>query len=251
MKAETKIYSGREMKHLKIILMTIIVIAICPLMFKIQQMAPSLFDAFGRTENGSRISYQIVMLTVSFLVITIVSVMTKGKGLSFLSLKKRDGEVIPAKWAGIVAKEGETWRNIGLSMTITISIITAVVIYFQVFKGSSITPQMVSMIPIVLLLSLLNSFNEEIIFRFSFVAVADSLKLPAAVAQLLSAVTFGAVHYWGTPSGIGGVIMAAFIGWFLVKSMQETRGFFWAWLIHFIQDVIIVFALLAGTSNTI
>lgn len=250
MKTETKILSWSEMKHLKIILITAVVIAICPLIFKIQQVAPSLFGAFGNTENGSRISYQIVMLTVSLIVIGIVATMTRGKGLAFLSLKKRDGEVIPAKWAGIVAKEGETWRHIGLSMTITISIITAVVIYFQVFKGSSITPQMVSLIPIVLLLSLLNSFNEEIIFRFSFVAVADYLKLPAVVAQLLSAVTFGAVHYWGTPSGIGGVIMAAFIGWFLAKSMQETRGFFWAWLIHFIQDVIIVFALLAGKSAT-
>jgi len=238
------------LKHLKIILITAVVIAICPLFFKIRELAPSLFGEFGQSVNGAHISYQLVMLIVSLVVIAIVSMMTKGRGLSFLSLKKRDGDVIPAKWAGIVAKEGESWRHIGLSMTVTISIITTVVIYFQVFKGNSITAEVFSIIPLVLLLSLLNSFNEEIIFRFSFVAVADSLKLPAVVAQLLSAVTFGAVHYWGTPSGIGGVIMAAFIGWFLAKSMQETRGFFWAWLIHFIQDVIIIFALLAGTGTT-
>jgi hypothetical protein len=38
--------------------------------------------------------------------------------------------------------------------------------------------------------------------------------------------------------------MAGFLGWFLGKSMLETRGLFWAWFIHFWQDVLI-FAFLA------
>jgi hypothetical protein len=41
-----------------------------------------------------------------------------------------------------------------------------------------------------------------------------------------------------------GVLLAAFIGWFLSKSMIETQGFFWAWFIHFLQDVVIYFALI-------
>jgi len=39
------------------------------------------------------------------------------------------------------------------------------------------------------------------------------------------------------------------LGWFLGKSMLETRGLFWAWLIHLVQDVLI-FAFLAIGSVT-
>jgi len=46
-----------------------------------------------------------------------------------------------------------------------------------------------------------------------------------------------------------GVILAAFLGWILGKSMLETRGLFWAWFIHFLQDVLI-FAFLAIGSIT-
>ncbi|MFH0850449.1 MAG: hypothetical protein V1924_05870 [Candidatus Bathyarchaeota archaeon] len=42
--------------------------------------------------------------------------------------------------------------------------------------------------------------------------------------------TFAAIFCAGT---------LGFLGWFLGKSMQETGGFAWAWLIHFLQDVII------------
>jgi hypothetical protein len=42
------------------------------------------------------------------------------------------------------------------------------------------------------------------------------------------------------PSGVIGVIMAGILGYVLAKSMYETNGFFWAWLIHFIQDILII-----------
>jgi hypothetical protein len=37
--------------------------------------------------------------------------------------------------------------------------------------------------------------------------------------------------------------LAGFLGWFLAKSIGETHGFFWAWLIHFLQDVVIITGL--------
>ncbi len=62
-----------------------------------------------------------------------------------------------------------------------------------------------------------------------------------------SAAIFGGVHFFGTPGGVLGVFMAGFMGWLLAKSVLETRGFGWAWFIHFLQDVVIMFALL-GTK---
>lgn len=50
---------------------------------------------------------------------------------------------------------------------------------------------------------------------------------------------FGLGHYYGYPSGVLGVLLSSFLGWFLGKSLLETKGFFWAWLIHFVPDVFI------------
>jgi hypothetical protein len=51
---------------------------------------------------------------------------------------------------------------------------------------------------------------------------------------------FGIPHFFGMPSGIIGVLMAGLLGFVLAKSMYETNGIFWAWLIHFVQDILII-----------
>ncbi|NUQ25067.1 MAG: hypothetical protein HUU34_14055 [Saprospiraceae bacterium] len=61
---------------------------------------------------------------------------------------------------------------------------------------------------------------------------------------LWSAAIFGGIYYFGTPGGPLGLLMAGFLGWLLAKSLVETRGFGWAWSIHFLQDVVILFAFL-------
>jgi hypothetical protein len=66
-------------------------------------------------------------------------------------------------------------------------------------------------------------------------------------ALLLSAALFGIQHYYGVPYGIAGILMAGILGWLLGKSMLETKGFAWAWLIHFAQDVLI-FTFMAVSS---
>lgn len=96
----------------------------------------------------------------------------------------------------------------------------------------------------ILLMALMNSFTEEVIFRLSYTTAAASENLSPYVSEALAALVFGGVHYFGiAPSGIPGALMAGFIGWFLAKSINETKGFFWAWAIHFAQDVVIMFFL--------
>jgi hypothetical protein len=41
----------------------------------------------------------------------------------------------------------------------------------------------------------------------------------------------------GVPYGLVGVGLAWFLGWILARSMLETRGLWWARLIHFLLDV--------------
>ena len=52
------------------------------------------------------------------------------------------------------------------------------------------------------------------------------------------------------PNGIIGVTMAGILGFVLAKSMYETHGFFWAWTIHFLQDILIIGTLYLMNENT-
>ena len=61
------------------------------------------------------------------------------------------------------------------------------------------------------------------------------------------AVFFGIWHFYGVPYGVIGVVLATFLGWLLARSMQETRGLFWAWFVHFWQDVWIFMFLAIGS----
>jgi hypothetical protein len=58
-------------------------------------------------------------------------------------------------------------------------------------------------------------------------------------ALWMAAYFFGGAHYFGTPGGIIGGLLSIFMGWILGKGMVETRGFFWAWWIHWLSDIAI------------
>ena len=88
-----------------------------------------------------------------------------------------------------------------------------------------------------------NAFNEEMTYKASFLSVLENV-VGKNHALWLMAAYFGIGHFYGVPYGVIGVVMAGFLGWFLGKSMLETRGLWWAWFIHFWQDVLI-FAFLA------
>ncbi|MEJ2186731.1 MAG: CPBP family intramembrane metalloprotease, partial [Gemmatimonadota bacterium] len=78
----------------------------------------------------------------------------------------------------------------------------------------------------------MNAFNEELTYRSTLLAGLKSVVGPQQ-ALWNAALFFGLAHYFGVPYGILGVVMSTFLGWMLGKSMLETRGFVWAWFIHF------------------
>ena len=187
--------------------------------------------------------YEFSTILVSAAFLLMVSVFANKLRLSYLNLKNMDALVLQAPWVGIKPKEGEGWRTVGLNIGVIITVVTAVVVYFQTVP-SRLTLRFFPEIPLVLLFALMNSFTEEVIFRLSYTTIVANENLSPKISEFLSAVIFGGIHYFGiAPSGIAGALMAAFIGWFLAKSINETKGFFWAWLIHFAQDVVILFFL--------
>ncbi|NLK46720.1 MAG: CPBP family intramembrane metalloprotease [Treponema sp.] len=187
--------------------------------------------------------YQVTTLLLSFVIILITAVQTKFQSLSLLSITKIDGNINPEPWIGITKNNKDTWKKLGINLAVVISIVTAITVYFQVFRAEKVQSLTVPSFLLVVVFALINSFVEEVTFRHTFVSIVEYHKLNRYISQGLSAIIFGFVHYFGVPAKIPGVLLAGFLGWLLSKTIHETKGFFWAWLIHFLQDIIIMTAL--------
>ncbi|MGF7056908.1 CPBP family intramembrane glutamic endopeptidase [Brassicibacter mesophilus] len=138
------------------------------------------------------------------------------------------------------------WKKVGIQMSFWICGITLV---FLLIAGVPSYKQLLNTIPLVpyvVILALMNSFSENIIYRISFLTLLKDI-VSEKQALYLTTFVFAMGHYYGAPYGITGVLMAAFLGWFLGKSIIETKGIFWAWTIHFLQDLLIMLFLASGT----
>jgi hypothetical protein len=93
-------------------------------------------------------------------------------------------------------------------------------------------------LPFIFILAAMNAFAGEAITRLSVVTALDGT-ISRRNIYVISVVLFGFPHFFGVPGGMLGSLMAGFLGWLLAKSIAETEGMFWAWFIHFLQDVII------------
>ncbi|GAK11078.1 protease [Geomicrobium sp. JCM 19039] len=93
----------------------------------------------------------------------------------------------------------------------------------------------------VIPLAATNAFIEEVIFRLPYVTMGDNETNSSVYGLIMGSAIFGIIHYWGVaPNGIFGVLISAYLGYFLAKSIQETKGFYWAFMIHFMLDVVIL-----------
>ena len=223
---------------------TIVVVALM-IASIIYLMSNSLFSVtrFGTNYLNRVFSYQVTTLALSLVIILVIALLTHFQSLRLLSVTRIDGEVLPEPWIGISNKNKDTWKTLGRNMAIVISVVTAIAIYFQVYRNGVIQTLTLGSFLLILVYALTNSFVEEVTFRHTFASIVEYHNLNPYLSKALSALIFGGVHYLGTPGKIPGVLLAGFLGWFLSKSIHETKGFFWAWLIHFLQDVIIMTAL--------
>lgn len=190
----------------------------------------------------AELKYQIITLALSGVLVLLCFLLARLQFHTYFAWGKSWGrnaakvEAVPL--LGIKAEDNETWQQVGRNFAIIISSVTAIIIYFQVLKGAELSEKIVTLLPLSVLFAASNAFVEETITRFGVVCALEQL-VPKQAILLTSAFIFGTVHYLGVPGGWAGVVAAGFLGWLLAKSILETQGLFWAWFIHFLQDVII------------
>lgn len=208
-------------------------------------VARALVDSSGISlhENSAinaNILYQSLTFVLALGVLGILYALYPQKFRHFARFGDQSTHPEPVSFLGINAKD--TWRSVGTSFAVIVTIATSAFLFFNVFGGELPGLAALVVLPWALLFAVVNSFVEEALTRFT-VVVGLHGTLDNRYIYILSALVFGIPHYFGTPGGVLGSIMAGFLGWLLAKSIVETRGVFWAWFIHFLQDVVIFFAL--------
>jgi hypothetical protein len=196
--------------------------------------------------NPSFSIYMLAELSLNFMVtvsvILLMFMLKKKREAFFLAVGDTSARVEPVRWLGV--KPGERWNRFGLIFAVILSSGTLVFLFSAGQPTLGLMVNVLPYLPVVLLAAAINAFNEEMTYKASFLAVlVDAVGKKQAV--WLMAAYFGLFHFYGIPNGVIGVILAGFLGWLLGKSMLETRGLFWAWFLHFLQDVFI-FAFMAS-----
>ena len=140
------------------------------------------------------------------------------------------------------------WRRLGAFWAVGITVGTATAMWFALGSQFGDPAVLLWSLPLVALLAATNTVNEEFGYRNVPLAVLPCL-VGARGALAATGLLFGLAHYYGNPPGASGVLLAAFLGVLLAKSMVETGGSRWAWIIHWLQDMVIFSALTLAWAN--
>ena len=199
------------------------------------------FGGFGVSFAKQMLGAQLLRVGVALVMIAVLLFLQYRPRDFFLAKGNLNGTAAPVRWLGIDKPMG--WRRLGTISSLCISLGLLAFLLIGGRPSWAAARNVLPVFPMVLILAAMNAFAEEVSFRSTLLgSLRNSVDQRQAV--LLTAAFFGIAHYYGVPYGLVGVVMAGFLGWFLGKCMTETRGLFWPWFIHFLQDVL-VFSFMA------
>jgi membrane protease YdiL (CAAX protease family) len=154
----------------------------------------------------------------------------------FLVKGNINAKIEPIKWLG--QKSLSPLWKFGLIFTLVVIVAQFFMFILPLSTTSNTLRHLIPLIPIILLLAAANGFTEEITFRAAPISSVYEV-VGKSNAIWMAAILFGLSHYiGGVPSGVPGVLITTFLGWFFGKCMLDSRGFFWPWLFHTLQDIL-------------
>jgi hypothetical protein len=188
-------------------------------------------------EHGIRLIY------VALMALTLI-----GSGIGrrelFLVRGNPSAPAQPSRLHGL--KEPTPWNRVARGWLPYYAIILVIVLGIQIRPDVSQISRALIFLPAIVIAAAINAFFEEFVFRSMPLARLEPVLGPRQ-AILMAAGWFGLRHYFGYPGGPFGVLLAGYLGWWAAKSMIETRGFVWAFSLHFLGDFI-AFAFMAMSA---
>jgi len=165
-----------------------------------------------------------------------------GSGISRRDLYLTTGDLRAP--ANLPIVRGANWKVIAPVLLIVISGGLLTQLWFSSHASHHFRPSVLLLgLPAACIFAALNAGCEE--FRFRCLLLARGTRcIGATQALLVTSFLFGVAHFFGHPAGFSGVLMAAFFAWIVGRSMLDCQGWGWAWLLHFVQDVLIFLMVL-------
>ena len=194
--------------------------------------------------NVKMLAEQTLNLMITFIMIGALLLMKKKRADFYLVVGDTAAPVEPIRWLGV--QRGAHWNRFGIWLTVCLSLGTLAFLVIAGRPPLDILIQALPYLPVIFIAAAMNAFYEEVTYKASFLSVLEGPVGPRQALYMV-AVFFGIWHFYGVPYGVIGVVLATFLGWLLARSMQETRGLFWAWFVHFWQDVWIFMFLAIGS----
>ena len=186
--------------------------------------------------TGPRALYELSLhglrLTPALVLLTFLLLSGRKRQDFFLAKGERKAIFEPSKI--LKTKSPTTWTKMALIFSaVFVAVVTVILLGASDLSSLTIDWYLV---PVAILVAIMNGLNEEFSLRAAPLGELEPT-MGKSDSLIATATYFGLGHYFGTPSGIIGVILSGFLGWFLGKSMLETKGFFIAWLVHFLTDI--------------
>jgi membrane protease YdiL (CAAX protease family) len=201
------------------------------------------------TDNSSWGARLFLTRTFTLLGAILISFTLIGSGITrrdlFLCIGNPAAPAQPIPFLGL--RKPVPWNWLGPAFILVFALVLAPYLYLTVHPNFNVSERILRTLPWSLAVAVLNAASEEFQFRSVLLAHLRESFRPAE-AVLLTAVFFGLGHYYGQPSGPLGVLMAGFAGWIWARSMVDTRGGLWAFLIHITQDIVIFTFLAVGAG---
>jgi membrane protease YdiL (CAAX protease family) len=179
---------------------------------------------------------QSVEIGIALFLIGMLFLLRKHRQRFFLVKGDMNAKIEPVKWLG-QKSPSPLWR-FGLVFTLIVIVAQFFMFILPLSTTSNTLRHLMPLIPMILLLAAANGFTEEITLRAAPISTVYEV-VGKTNAIWMAAILFGLSHYiGGIPSGVPGVLITTFLGWFFGKCMMDSRGFFWPWLFHTLQDIL-------------
>jgi membrane protease YdiL (CAAX protease family) len=140
------------------------------------------------------------------------------------------------------------WTLVGPLAFVLLAIPLVVELVLEIHPNFALAHNILSTLPFIIVFGIVNAAQEEFTYRVVYLARLAPV-VGAQWALLITSVNFG-INHWvgGHPNGLTGVVTVALAGYILGRSMLDTRGIAWAWLIHSAADIIVAILLAMASS---
>lgn len=194
-----------------------------------------------------QIRYQLAFLIVALAMVLLSFLVAKHDAVQIFSMGTLNA-VVTAEPVDLNYAAGVTWVHFGIVLALVFGFATYVLCLpaiHSIVKWTEFIPRFGAWIVVF---AAVNAFSEELIFRGVVVTLTQGQMYPWQT-MLLSAILFAMAHLRGQANGWFVMAGSAIVGWFLAMAVLQTQGLFWAWCVHFVQNIVIFTAFIANVNG--